>query len=522
MRTHLWCRSKLCSACRDCEAACVFLHNPDWQPELDIKVLPEDQEKVQALLGEKPTPEQVKKFVALREMLRKKEKTPTPPLLTVVEEEEGNYALTCRHCEDPKCAKACQIHAIQRTQEGVILGPEDGSKCIGCNICAQSCAFGIPRFSSQGKMIKCDLCVERLRAGKEPACVAICQEKALMFKDLRGVYTPKPQGNEEIGYGIRELWHNDNKDPEYMLRFRGNGGGHWTAEQLDVICKWADKLVDHEEYEAGYLDITLRQDIELHHLQFASEEQKAEFFQDLKDAGIYLGNFGPLFRNIVSCIGGSCSKSRADAKKLGWDLYNTLNEVGFNLPRLKGKIKVGISGCLEGCGHMRMYDITIAAAQPGDVEGEPIEKNADQKSQVVYRVFLGGNMGRFPQPGIKVAELAKEEEVIDLIIKIAEFFKDYCELGNIHRLSYWIRVKYGKTGDPFIFSVDGIEAFLQDLTAWARWKYGELSWMKKLAMEDPIPQSVLDFRDYHQKKLTPMDIYEREDVFPRLKVEGVE
>lgn len=522
MRTHLWCRSKLCTACRDCEAACVFVHNPDWQPNLEVEIKLEDQQKVEALLGKIPSPEQIKKFVAIREMLKNKEKTPIPPFLTVLEAEGSNYALTCRHCEDPKCAKSCQVRVIKRTQEGIILGPEDGSKCIGCNVCSQSCAFGIPRFSQQGKMIKCDLCVTRLRKGQEPACVAVCGEKALLFKDLRTVYTPKPQGNEEIGYGIRELWHNNKKDPEYMLRFRGNGGGHWTAEQLDVICKWADKLIKHEEYQAGYLDITLRQDIELHHLNFTSEEEKAEFFQDLKEVGIYLGNFGPLFRNIVSCIGGSCSKSRSDAKQLGRDLYNKLNEIGYNLPRLKGKIKVGISGCLEGCGHMRMYDLTIAVVGKGDIEGEPVEKNAKVQTDVVYRMFLGGNMGRFPQPGVKIADLATGEEVIDFIVKTAEFFKNFCELGNIHRLSYWIRVRYGKTGDPFIFSVEGITEFLKDLTNWAKNQYGELSWMNKLAIESPIPQSVLSFRDYHQQRLTPTDIYQREDVFPHLKIEGVE
>lgn len=519
MKIHLWCRGELCTACHDCEAACVFVHNPDWKTDKNVTIQSEDKEKVQAILGQEPNLEQIKSFVSLREMIKNKEETPTFPYLEVIENEGNNYTLTCRHCEDPKCAKSCWVHAITTDKEGIVLPPATEEKCIGCTICSRACAFGIPRFAVNGKMVKCDLCQERLQAGKQPACVAVCATKALLFKDLKTVYAPKPQGNEKVGYGIRELWHNQKSNPEYMLRFRGNGGGLWTSDQLDVICKWADKLVKSEEYTAGYLDITLRQDIELHHLEFSSEEEKKEFFADLEKNNIYLGNFGPLFRNIVSCVGSSCSKARADAKGLGNALYHKLNEIGYNLPQLKGKIKVGISGCLEGCGHMRMYDLTVACLEEGEQEGEKVEKLTKLEKPLLYRLFLGGNMGRFPQPGVKVADFNEQEEIIDFIVKVAEYFKDYCELGNIHRLSYWIRVRYGKTGDPFIFSVEGIEKFLEEFSTWVKKKYGQLAWLKKLQIENPIPQSVFSFRDYHQKKLTPMDIYQREDVFPHL--EGV-
>ncbi|MDI6604732.1 MAG: 4Fe-4S binding protein [Thermoanaerobacteraceae bacterium] len=521
MKTHLWCRSDLCTACHDCETACVFIRNTDWKSPNDVVVNDADKDKVNTLLCQKATDEQAKAYVAIREMIKNKKKTPTVPLLYIIEKENNNYALTCRHCEDAKCVKVCPTKAIRISSEGVILSP-DQNKCIGCGLCSIACPFGIPNFQANGKMIKCDLCIDRLREGKEPACVAVCNEKALVFKDLKTIYAPKPQGNQEVGYGIRELWHNINKNPEYMLRFRGIGGGYFTSEQLDVICKWADKIVKNKNYKNGYVDISLRQAIELHHLKFSNEVEKEEFFNDLKKVGLSMGNFGPLFRNIVSCIGSCCYKSRGDAKRLGHNLYKRINDIGFNLPVLKGKIKVGISGCLEGCGHMRMYDITVGILRDGDIEGKIIEKvlPGDEKKPTIYRVFLGGNMGRFPQPGIKVADMTNEHEIIDFIVKIAEFFKDHCELGNIHRLSYWIRVRYGKTGDPFIFSIEGIESFLKDFTAWVEKKYGRLSWLSNISIEDPIPDFVFKFIDYHKNKLTPIDIYKREEVFPHLK--GVE
>lgn len=513
MGKHLWFREKLCTSCSDCEAACIFTHLPDdWQ--VRVKADKDDKAKASRILGREATADEADKFAAVRRSLSRKEKLAAPSLIHLVD----NHILSCRHCDNAKCLNICPSGAIKRNAEGIIASEPE--KCIGCRSCFAACTIGMPQFMADGKMMKCDLCQTRLQAGQEPACVAVCQEKALLFKDLKGVYAPKPEGNEAVGLGIRELWHNPVKEPEYMLRLRGNGGGYWTADQLDVIAKWADRLVSTPEYKAGYLDITLRQDIELHHLSFRDEKEKEEFLADLAENQIYLGTFGPLFRSIVSCIGGSCPKARRDAKELGHKLYLALNKAGFNLPKLKGKIKVGISGCLEGCGHMRMYDITVAAASLKEKEGEPVGRKSGD--EVFYRVFLGGNMGRYPQPGIQIAQMKSDEEVIDFILKAAEFFKDYCELGNIHRLSYWIRVKYGRTGDPFIFSASGITAFLEDFTAWVKRSYGELGWLSCFEVEKEIPESVRAFCRYHQEKLSPMDIYEREDVFPHLTVKGDE
>ena len=43
------------------------------------------------------------------------------------------------------------------------------------------CPFGAPRFQQGGKMSKCNLCVERLQAGMDPACVHTCTTRALSF-----------------------------------------------------------------------------------------------------------------------------------------------------------------------------------------------------------------------------------------------------------------------------------------------------------------------------------------------------
>jgi len=55
--------------------------------------------------------------------------------------------------------------------------------CIGCHSCSMACPFGAPTFGPDGKMKKCDGCINRIKAGLEPACVRGCTFGALMLVD---------------------------------------------------------------------------------------------------------------------------------------------------------------------------------------------------------------------------------------------------------------------------------------------------------------------------------------------------
>jgi Fe-S-cluster-containing dehydrogenase component len=61
----------------------------------------------------------------------------------------------------------------------------DADKCVGCKYCIVACPYGARYFDEEkGLPDKCDLCVDRVDAGLEPACVQTCVGRALALADL--------------------------------------------------------------------------------------------------------------------------------------------------------------------------------------------------------------------------------------------------------------------------------------------------------------------------------------------------
>ncbi|MFH1616039.1 MAG: 4Fe-4S dicluster domain-containing protein [Planctomycetota bacterium] len=138
-----------CLACKSCEIACALAHSESGE--------------LHEAITESPKP---KKMVNV--------------------ESAGDFGvpIQCRHCEAPPCVEICPTDAIQKLQEdGTVVVDQD--LCIGCKLCMLICPFGILQIGPQGRaIIKCDMCLERLKQGKDPACVEACPTKGLKLVSI--------------------------------------------------------------------------------------------------------------------------------------------------------------------------------------------------------------------------------------------------------------------------------------------------------------------------------------------------
>lgn len=85
----------------------------------------------------------------------------------------------CPQCNHAKCVSACPTGAlIMRESDGIVY--VDVDKCTGCGLCLIACPHDLlwkdPRT---GKIVKCDMCYERMDQGLQPNCIASCPTNAL-------------------------------------------------------------------------------------------------------------------------------------------------------------------------------------------------------------------------------------------------------------------------------------------------------------------------------------------------------
>jgi Fe-S-cluster-containing dehydrogenase component len=106
----------------------------------------------------------------------------------------------CNHCDNPPCVRVCPAGATWKRDDGVVT--IDEHRCIGCRYCVAACPYGSRSFNwvdpapfvlhptveyptrTSGVVEKCNLCEERLAAGRLPACVEACPGRAMLFGDL--------------------------------------------------------------------------------------------------------------------------------------------------------------------------------------------------------------------------------------------------------------------------------------------------------------------------------------------------
>jgi len=179
----------LCIGCKTCMVACN-----------EANGLPADTSGSPAKLYHKP--------------IDLSEKAKTVIKLYAQDGEQSFVKAQCLHCVDPACASACMLGALKKREFGIVTYHPD--LCVGCRYCEVACPFNVPKFewsSAAPKIVKCELCKERLAAGKEPACTEVCPRHAVIFgkrtdlldeahrrlQDTPDRYVPKVYGETDAG-----------------------------------------------------------------------------------------------------------------------------------------------------------------------------------------------------------------------------------------------------------------------------------------------------------------------------------
>ena len=114
----------------------------------------------------------------MKDMARALKDKPIYPRIHIEGNEQISFAVSCRHCTDPLCVKSCIAGALSQTDGLISI---DRNKCVGCQTCILVCPYGALALGGDGFMQKCELCGNN--AGGEPACVAGCPNKAIVFEE---------------------------------------------------------------------------------------------------------------------------------------------------------------------------------------------------------------------------------------------------------------------------------------------------------------------------------------------------
>lgn len=125
---------------------------------------------------------------------------------------------SCVHCEEPGCLEACPAPgAVVQYVNGIVDFQQEN--CIGCRFCVSACPFDVPRFDeATQKVYKCTMCVDRVEAGLEPACVKTCPTQAISWGTKHDMVA---LGEKKVAaLRARGLTHATLYDPE------GVGGTH--------------------------------------------------------------------------------------------------------------------------------------------------------------------------------------------------------------------------------------------------------------------------------------------------------
>ncbi len=234
---------------------------------------------------------------------------------------------------------------------------------------------------------------------------------------------------ERAGHGEWERlkWagmYTQKQEGYFMVRTKVPGG-YLTPEQAETIGEVASDLAQAPEEHGGseqnpmfgdaYLDITTRQDIQMHWIDV---EQTTEMWERYDEVDLTtVQGCGDSARNVLGCpVAGVSDHECFNAQPVidAVSDFFTENREYANLPR---KFKMTITGCRHDCGQSQINDVGMT----------PARKQIDGEWYYGFHARVGGGLSDGPRMASDLDVFVLPEHAVEFTRSIAQTFK---ELGN--------------------------------------------------------------------------------------------
>ena len=214
--------------------------------------------------------------------------------------------MRCNHCTDAPCVEICPVEALFIRDDGIV--DFDNNRCIGCKSCMQACPYDALYIDpNNNTAAKCNYCAHRVDVGREPACVTVCPEHAIIAGDMDNPNTEISQLLARQAVKVRKpekgtnpnLFYIDGDDASLIPEATDKSGPSlWSSQARGVghFAKAAEKMM-HTNNDVDLLQMSIDNDIHAAYQRKETENPnyidvltgKARRVYDTPDKGILWG-----------------------------------------------------------------------------------------------------------------------------------------------------------------------------------------------------------------------------------------
>ncbi|MBI9040293.1 NrfD/PsrC family molybdoenzyme membrane anchor subunit [Lutibacter sp.] len=214
--------------------------------------------------------------------------------------------MRCNHCTDAPCVEICPVEALYTREDGIV--DFDNNRCIGCKSCMQACPYDALYIDPDNNTAaKCNYCAHRVDVGREPACVTVCPEHAIIAGDMHNPTTEISQLLARQAVKVRKpekgtnpnLFYIDADDASLIPEATDKSGPSlWNSQARGVghFAKAAEKMI-HTNGDVDLLQMVIDNDIQAAYQRKDTENPnyidvltgKARRVYDTPDKGILWG-----------------------------------------------------------------------------------------------------------------------------------------------------------------------------------------------------------------------------------------